>query len=1177
MANCDDIFNQIQDLTNKRDALKSATEELNNIDPEDLGKPTDEDIIRRATGADEAVAAGAAEDVAKGRRSDPQKDRFNNALALVNRVGDEQAVGMLTTFKGLDQTWKEMASADYATQVASFSREQLAEAIDDAAQAAGLNLGEGLVSAVQRNLAPFLPILKNQASLKAYAEISRAGLTQRQIDLEELLEAGEYGPGELGKAKTAVVDSYLVAMNAQRARNIARRRSGQLLRNERDLMESLQLDWRESGAPDAPVTEPKPKADAAAGTVQVDPEVLKRIQVLQKDINEVIGETVGATAEELAKPDSDLRRIIEAANQGAEGVPEMKRIRKQMDAAAELGDDSLEKGGKFGYERYARAGSKDSILGGIKSIVQNNYISQKVVFAAEGLMAIPSNAARIYVNNRRNPVATAAHRDPMKAMTQGSQAATRANLIAESVIKQSMWKTFTNDIFEDTLPFAGNRDQINSQYGQMSIEDQYKVGAQVWGAPIKWDVNLPLQIRDKIMWGGRLFMNHHIQKAGGPRLPVLSILQLNSVIDNRAGLRTYMTDRANELQLQYLQENPGATPKAAQDYAQGLIEQELYNARPSDAQVQSFRDQYDVGKEVSNDAIRETIALRKVGQPVLDTPGRQRSMEKSVEFRMQGDTASNVPGLSQVYAGLANVRKTQWGDAFVPFLKSWAEQTAWDLGTGGFTTVSTALQIADIKRKGGVVTPELYGKAAGSLAMTASLMTLFTIVESMGEDSPVQFVGTALDDDQEQYFRNTGRTENTIFFKDAPPLLRSLPIGNMPLVKTLLLYKDLKEAISKGVVSDVDKSEYLGLASGVFAGLLLRAPGMYQAQWLMRALNGIGSEGGKNLGQYGSELTARVTAMMNPASGLSRTAGQAENAITGSDWDSLINSSRVMEAESDLIDKLPPDHPLKSNMERLRRFVAQGGTPELVRLLGGRDRKFTYWGRKWNSLEFLPPAQTGQWPDGVPALQIGDDFAVESEADRIGVYNEPAVFRNHVLSGTPVTPQGINDLERISGTMTSRGFERSVSNGRTTWANDIRIGGGTFVANGQLQERKGLLMTPFLSRLVEGRTWREAMNALFTSDEYSRWNSNPETTNQGNMSDAERAERPGTLMAIEINKHYNGLLPERFEEAGLNNPQAYPGAAQYLKDQRSVQPSFEQMQKNLLQLGDVTYPSPAAQ
>jgi hypothetical protein len=383
MANCEDLFQKIQDLNEKRSRVASAADELNSIDPDDLTPQSTDDVVRKAMGL--GPADKAAEDVAKGRRSNRQRDRFNNAKALADRLGDEEATSLLTVLRGMDETWKDLSPEDYAAQVAAYSRKELAEALQDAAYTAGLDVTDALTNSVQANLAPFLPILKNQARLKVYAEVGRAGYLSRIQDIEDLFEAGNYTPEELGTAKRELVNGYLRAVTSQRARNIARTRSGQLLRNERDLM-GPQLDL---GYVETPVNA-KPDG-TSQGTVDVNPKtgkvemrkkIKEAIEATQGEIEAEVGPKVSASVEELADPDSTLNRVIDAANQGKEGVKELKRIRKQVAAAKDVIDDSVE---VADYQKYARAGYKDSILGGAKSILQNNYLSQKMVFAAEGL------------------------------------------------------------------------------------------------------------------------------------------------------------------------------------------------------------------------------------------------------------------------------------------------------------------------------------------------------------------------------------------------------------------------------------------------------------------------------------------------------------------------------------------------------------------------------------------------------------------------------------------------------------------------------------------------------------------------------------------------------------------------------------------------------------------------
>ena len=1112
----------------------------------------------------------AADDIAKGRRSNRQLDRFNNAKALADRLGDEEATSLLGLLRGMDETWKDLSPEDYAAQVAAYSRKDLVEALQDAADTAGLDVSDELTNSVQANLAPFLPILKNQARLKVYAEVGRAGYMSRIKDIEDLLDAGDYTTQELFEAKQELVNGYLRAVTSQRARNIARTRSGQLLRNERDLMgPQLELGYIET-----PVNV---KADGTSqGTVDVNPktgkvEVRKQtkdaIEQTQEKIEAEAGAKVGATVEELADKGSTLNRVIDAANQGKQGVAELKRIRKQVAAAQDVIDDAVE---VADYQKFARAGYKDSILGGAKSILQNNYLSQKMVFVAEGYKAIGSNAARIYVGNLRNPVGTSNWRNAMTSLIQGARAAYKANMIAESVIKQSWKDSILKDIFSDDLPFAGNVDRINNRSGQISIAQQYDIAEKVANEP--WDhKRFPFQMRDKMAWGSKAFMNHHIaNKVAGQKLPVLTVLKINEVIDNRAGLRTFVTDQANELEIEYFGQNPRGTSKGAVDYANARIKDVLYQANPSDAQVNSWRQQFDAGSEISDDQIRETIAMTKVGQPVLDTPSRQQSFEKSREFRMQGNLSDNVVGLKQTRNFLQSVRKTEGGDYFVPFLKSWAEQTAWDLGTGGTTAIKSALEIGGVMRRGEQITPELAGKAAGAMTMTASVLTLFAGIESMGEDSPVQFIGTGpmYGEPKRQYeqaLKAKGQMKNTLYFKDAPQLGRSLPIANLPIIRTMMLYKDIKNAYERGRMTDADFGTAMGGVTSVFAGLILRAPGLYQLQWLVRSLGQL--DGNQSFGQAVAEISARFAASSLPTNGVTRTIGQVQSGATGSDYDSLITtqSRKLLEAENDWYEKLPPDHPLKSTMQRLQRTVDLGGTPELVRALGGRDRQYTYLGRKWNGLKYLPATERNSWPDGVPALQIDDDYAVESELDRIGMYNEPPVFRSHKLSGLPVTPKGINDLEIISGTMTSDGYRDEGRIGTTT--KTLRTG---LSGQGKEGSLPGTKMASVLNRAVKGNTWREALNVIFTSPEYMALKESEEFGNTGDMSDVNRKASPATELVGLVNKHYNDMLESKFIEKGLQEPEIYEGAAQYVTDRQLLLPTPEQAAVKKRKLNELT-------
>ena len=1210
MTNCEDIFNQIRNLQQKRDTLLGEAERLDSIDPDDMGVgKSEEDIVRRSLGEDPEVNANAEGDVIKGTRSNRAKETFNNAEAVVKRVGEDQAFALLQLVRGIDASWKQMSPVDFAEQVKSFSRADLEAEVEKALNTVGIKNDTKIVNEVFRNVAPFVPILKNQARLTAFNDIAFAKYIRATDELIELLEAGDYSARELQFVKRKIVEATYTSVIAQRGRNIARTRSGQLLRNTQDLMIPREVDV--DALPDAKPVDPDApkKTEAKPKRVLSDEEkamnaATYQLKKLREEVEEIMNMIVNQDVPDLAQG-TQLNRIIEAADKGIDGVPELKLIRKQMAQARKDGEGSIFSDG-YDYEKFAAAAWKDTVLGGLKSVGQNNWANQRMVFYAEGYMQAFGNIPVAYRNLRQSPYATSVYRDAWSATVQGVSSAWNANWIAENVIKRDLSDKLA-DVMRDDLPFSGNKDRVNRASGQLSIADQKELAVKIlergiwkrrwWnaggmlsprrmrpGSPIP-DFNpaaQALHFRDQINWGAKLYANHFVTNkaaskiAGEPtEVPVLSVLQLNNAIDNQAGIRTFMADRANQLELEYYANTPGGTIAGAVEYSKSKVADELYSMRPTAEQIQSYRDQYGITKDMSPDEdIRLAIVATKVGQPRLDTPSRIRSFDKSKEFRMQGDTADEVPILGDVNRILSRARgESRQVDFFVPFLKSWAEQTAWDLGTGGLTTLRSIADVADIKVRGGVnaeVPVELYGKLAGSATMWASLVILYNAMEAGGDDAPFQLVGTALTSAEREALRNQGKLPNHIHFKYAPEPIRNLPIGNMPLIKTLLLYKDLSTAWQKGVVSDADWKAKSSAILAVGAGLLLRAPGLQQLQWLLRALTGItDDEDGTTLEKVGGELAARYALAPSPGQSVSRTVNQyVMDPFTRNDWSTLINTSNVMAREADVIAQLPDDHPLKSNQQAVINFLANGGSPELARLVGGRDRKYTYLGQKINSFRYLSPQDAADYPNGIPQLKTdGGNWLVEGELDRLGKHKEPGVFRSMVLAGIPITPTGINDLELISGTMLGGPY-----------TGELRIGGGEFIReNGTIGNRKGLSMKALMNRLVRGNTWRQALNALFTSPEYERWNSNPETTNQGNMSRTERDLRPGNVLVDEINRYYTQLLPIKFEEAGANDPERFQGAAQYLEDKRTLTPTLEEVNENFTTTRDVTIGLPAAQ
>ena len=166
----------------------------------------------------------------------------------------------------------------------------------------------------------------------------------------------------------------------------------------------------------------------------------------------------------------------------------------------------VEDGFENTWRRHARAAYKDSILFAPKSQIINNYLSQKVVFLAEGFKKAAGQGWELLPKKETqaelfNPVATEFHRNALKAQLDGARIAGRAALVAEDVIKQTFKESFMRGVFDNDVAFAGNIDNFASKSGTVSIDQQYKIAEKVLESPVRRNLNGIYDMRDKLHTG----------------------------------------------------------------------------------------------------------------------------------------------------------------------------------------------------------------------------------------------------------------------------------------------------------------------------------------------------------------------------------------------------------------------------------------------------------------------------------------------------------------------------------------------------------------------------------------------------------------------------------------------------------------------------------------------------
>jgi hypothetical protein len=1144
MAQCDDIFQQIQALEADKRVLTESRASLAQVEePEGnaarrfafRGKDGQQyeasydDLFRQISAdplATEEWARFAAEYGFKPQGADGQ---FENFRLLTDRMGLEGAVQLGSMLMKLTGDWSKLNPQDFIATTAIYDSDAFARDMVNAFSEGRINIESDRVSqAIAQNVAPFVGLEQRMARLRAYSSVELSRLTDRISDLRNAM--GETGVAPSRAAKVEFLDSYARALFAHRSERLAKRKTGQVLQS---LQRSLE--------------------DGSDAQLALSDAIKAAEEELGIEMEQLAQETLLLTPEQMVTENSPIRKIIEAADKGAAGVPDLEAI--QLTLKTE-GIDAVAEGGeqwKSVWKRNARAAYKDSLLFNPRTQVLSNYISQKVTFVAEGfkrvsglngwdlygrrirdrqLSLLSDNPEGLAVAQKQptyiNPLATGFFRDALKAQLDGARIAVEAATRAESVIKQSWQESFRKGFWDSNTPFAGNVDYFVNK-GTLSLDDQYKAAQAVLDEP--WDkTRLFFQFRDKVHVGLKVLVNSKIEKATGVRLPVYSALQALTAVDQRAGLRVFMTDRANELMLQEAAAFPDRTLKEWGDAVDAKLRDQLYQAEPSPQNIKDARAQFGLGPEdYTDDEIAAYIVNTKVGSPVLVDSGQLRSKDTSIALRMQGRQTEGLAGA--VDQGVSAIRRSEAGDAMVSFWRSPYNQTVWDLSLASPTTPVFRVARAVHGVATGKLTPQMLAEAQSA---TVVWLSLVGAAYTMREQGLIVGNGPLEPNARRQWIERLnaeGKVPNSVF---------GIPfnMGGVPVLNSIFLMVDAMDVIDQGAVSPYDKINLWNGLVMVGAGQVMRMPGFRQVQMIYDAF----SNGNENAFRRLAGWFAN--GQLNPASGVERMAEWAtgtQRSDLRPDYD--MNSQQ----ERFDLDALPDDHPLKSAWNGVRQFVYESN-PGISYWMGLRPKETTWLGR---NLRRPSGIFRGEWPIGVPGIWEfnGGNYQTETWLEGLGLLDPPGSLMTGKLGAAYMTNDLAEEYNSVLGVVKpSTPYSRdSRFPGTVVWSGpEVTVG----EPGRERTDRPRVDMTRFFEEATQGRTVREALEYVRTSKQWKRWEAMPEFTTDRSMvklTQEQRQRRPGPALIKKIKEYYEDLAQFEIEKSNT------PAAQQWKADQQVLQ------------------------
>jgi len=1197
MSKCDDIYNRIQRLQEQQKRIRedqafvfSAGQKpdpsrrfvTRTVEGEEV--EIDFDELWKGIESDGGLLEWAQNKAELRTKPRGRDGYFENFGVLVDRLGFDDAAQAGAFMQKLTGNWQKADPADYAFVTAVNGKEQWGNMVRDAFLEAGLDPSDNIVQAIAVNGAPFLDILQRQTKLEVFDWTTKNALGKTIQAIQDNIEATGVAPTRA--LKSAFISAYRKSMYAHRTARLAKRRAGQLLQNyQRHLdgeMQSASIQGRITPEKlDEMLTTPESRQRLNEMMEETGAESFEQLKDMTR-------ETIGVTTEEMVQEGSLAKAVIDAANKGAEGLEELEQIKQTIkkESVDPAGDNADDVGWERTWRRNARAGYKDSILFNPKSQLMANYLSQKIVFITEGYRTMGGAGWDLYA--RRNPVleqfenadgelemrvsdkvkvtplATGFMRDVLKANFDGARIAAEAGLMAEQVIKQSWGETIQKSFLGDENPFAGSVDNFSGR-GMLDIAEQYRVARSVLDeplAPLSDYYRWPMQLRNKLHHSWKLRANEKLWNKllpEGVDLPIYSGLQMMTAVDQRAGLRNFMTIRAFDLLMREATNNPNGNMAEWKAKVISELDEQLYSETPSQAQIDAAREQFNLSKEdLTDEQVEEYIVGTRVGMPVLIEPGQARASQRAIDMRMQGDV--KAPGFKQADQAVRGIRQGEWGDSAMSFWRSPINQVVFDVAMAAtglpVTPVYRTLKVAGYMVQGKPVPVQLLVKAQASVAISGAMMAMFASLKGTGN-----IVGSGPQEPNakrawRERLAAEGKVPNSIF--GVP-----MPFGGVPILNTLFLYSDAADMIGAGGVSEWDQQNAAWDITSLLGGIILRMPGFAQIEQITELLQAQGSDGPRKAAQFAAFWG---NGQFNLGSGLERF---GEWTVGLQSRDLMMPKSRASAEDRYDLSQLEEGHPLRSALNAFRDFT-YFSNPGLSYFSGSQLKEVTWLGRPVRRPDGI---LRGELPIGIPGIWEFNkgEYEVETQLEQLGMLDPPVSILTGEVQGVMVTEEGrkqLNDkVGSIKADLPFSEASRLHPSGVVYRGPQIQYeletpGSGEIPELAERVEGAAVDVTELLDRVTKGNTVREALNELFKSPEWEQWRSNELTTWDPSVADmpvAARRSKIGPFMVNKIKQHYEDLAIQEFQTSGSE------ASRLWIEDKNNAAARNSESQADLLQ------------
>lgn len=1146
MSNCDDSFKQIQDLQEQNRQLQEQLAEAERLRkaagvftraemgesfilpgrngvPRELGQAEIQRGYEQLAGqmsskeVDDIVSRGL-DEKAKPFGAD---GRFTNYDRLLQEIDISRVEDYARLSEALGLTLERQAPEDFAFITETYGKDRILDIASKAYADLGIP-GDVLRARMATRAARFGGIVENKVWLRFWADRSK------QTFLDELEKINKYmrelpGSPVPDSLRQDSFKQYKVALVFERHNAYAKRRVAQALRSEQDSLgeSTLRLDLG--------------------------------------DDQEGLADAIGLTARDIDK-DSLMGRVIQAIDDGPKGQLELDEIINAIKIDNLDPKSTLDKDWYNTHMRLGNALVKDSQLSNLNTQVKANLVSNVGMAFFGPIQETLINGIRL------TPVGTRMSRGAfMDSIKITGEALTYAKDYMRATLKTDVSRAF----LEGGGMYGGNSDT----YGRRLLTNEQEIAeiGAILDAPFQKSGNWALTtanpqnmglLRNKLQVAARILafskpmdpagMNRleaawramGIGGSGKAEMPVPDTflpwkpgLRLMGAVDEGFGKFQYLFKLKADLEMKARTEGAQLgllDERTRNEWVQARIDEAIYQATPSEANIKAFRKQHSLkGSDFTDDEIGKMIAEQNMaGGPTLATPESRTAFDYSAWARFQNRPQSSEMGswlgkpIEKLDEAMMSARQS-WGiDMVFPYWRSPFNALLMDQRLATFAAVDTAKMIF------GNPTQLQVAKTKAAWIMSGTTLAAFGMLEAGGHIDG----GMGADPSK----------RNRIY---------GIPyLGGLPVLNTLFLWKDLKDAAMNANDSGFDKDEVLTGVMQVLTNQLLRSTGLTTIHQLLEALNGDRSAW-QSIVRYVGFLGAGQLPFVGPVRNIER--------LTGTDGASFFRDGNATPGERYWLDQ---DSPF-AGVERALRDLAYNTLPSIAAATGAPRKTKDHLGNPIGNVNGIDIAKgfpffPSIWPKG----RIHD--VVYGELDTQDMLDPPEPLMTKSLNGIGMSDELQNEYNDIHGSVKGDSFLGRMALAGKTVAVRFPMPTEVVTSGGVRIRKDGGATIPigqFLEKHVKGKTKLQAFYSLFEDPIYQAMEDDPLQSADPRIQDqpkALRRTRPAQLLITAVTSYYDLLTQDELERraaAGTSEPAKQWSAAKT----RMAEEQFKRGQETL--------------